>query len=776
MSTPELETIAHRLRYFLAGESFQGNDDKVARAVKRLDEAVDAICARQVWNPQSEDFGNTEGKPLHGLSLEIGVSGFYLLAPLEMARAYRCPLSRHYQNSEILQRLSASLRYFETFIRPTVERQGTWYGWDIAIPRWLSQTLVLCGDDLPDDLRAQLLEALCATPFQLFHADENSGVRRSNGELPGGGANTMEVLLHLLLRAVATGNRNWADGAAAQTPIAMGVSPDGEGVQSDWSFHFHGRGINAAYGHICMASQALWIYLTRDTPWQCAPRELEIHVGSLREFFTQNAWRGRFSPYTLDRTIARVRGVYGETLGEFYLSALLLTLNSEPESKVQKALGLAAREWLEGRQAEAESGERSELDLGLSLLCNRLELPPSTPAAAITRFYPQSEYLIVRRPSWFAGVLMNSTRTASWKAINGEHIHGSSSAEFSLALMTDGMEWTNSTAPTMDWRRIPGVTRCDSIEPSPEGYGQSTFVGGLAGDDFAVLGLQYLLSPPAQKTLRANKSVFIAGDTIVMLGSAIECDAPDAVVTTLFNAPIIEGASYLHNGVALDIENEQAVELEADDTLLLRNVAVRVLTPAQLHIQNRCGSYAALNSAESEPLDEMVDEYQEVHRGGWVSVVVNHGVKPESGSYGALIRPSVEPNFQPPDDLQITHEVAHHRVVTDEGNLGGEVRFPGDWRVARGLSYPAAEPAQWGNLAQWQPVAGSEKLRLQLLPPLRYDRFPNRATEIFLPAGMQTETGPSITLGGKPWPKNIMPIAANGEITILEVERPARVL
>ena len=81
------------------------------------------------------------------------------------------------------------------------------------------------------------------------------------------------------------------------------------------------------------------------------------------------------------------------------------------------------------------------------------------------RYYPDSEYLLARAPEWYAAVRMSSGRTSTWKSQLGSHTQGSSGAEFSIAFMTDGREFDHTTIPTMNWKRLMGVTRCDVIEP-----------------------------------------------------------------------------------------------------------------------------------------------------------------------------------------------------------------------------------------------------------------------------------------------------------------------
>ena len=770
MSENSLSLVASRLRFFLAGYGFEGNPSPAIQvAVESLDANVDAIIARQIWNSQAPDHGNTAGKTLELFSTEIGYSGTYLLAPLDLARAYCCPFSRHYQSPKVLTRLTASLQFFSPFIRPDATRQGNWYAWDIAIPRWLSQVLILSGEYLPPQLRAELIASLCALPFMLYASDIETGARRTASQVMGAGANTMEILLILLMRAALTGERAWADAATKHLPEAMQIG-QAEGVQHDGSFHFHGHGVNASYGHVCVATQGLWLYLTQGTPWQCPPDELSNHLKSLCGFFCLNAWRGRFAPHTLDRSIASPRGIYGEISGgSDYLQGLLFTLQSGCDDGDRHALAIALVDWLNGRAADVAAGVRAPLDLSTLLLKTQVFCgdPDDKSLLSGTRYYPESEYLLVRRANWFAAVLTSSPHTSGWKSILGAHSQGASSAEFSLALMSDGCEYTNSTVPTMNWRRLMNVTRCDAVEAAPEGYGQSTFVGGLTQDNCAVQAMQYLLAPPQQGTLRANKSLFVTPDSLVLLGTEIFCDAPSPVATTLLHAPLVDGAVYLHNSQELDASIDGMIDLQAGDTLYLRNLAFKVLTPSRLTIETREASYASMHREET--YDRMGEEFFHASRTHWIYVTVEHGVQPRGESYGAVIWPDVAPEFVPNAEPEIQCDGFHHAVKSRDGKSGGEVRFPGDWRVQRGLSQYAAESAQWGSLSLWKPAGQGDKCDLKITSPLRSLRQPNHGTEIFLPDNLvvspsATFNMPDVTTLGTPWPRHILALMANGAV------------
>jgi len=411
-------------------------------------------------------------------------------------------------------------------------------------------------------------------------------------------------------------------------------------------------------------------------------------------------------------------------------------------------------------------------DLLEGLLLSKIQRPIQADLSALSgmRYYPDSQYLLVREPNWFAAVRMSSGRTSTWKSMLGYNLYGSSTAEFSIALMTDGREYDDTTIPTMNWKRLMGVTRCDVIEPPPEGYGQSAFCGGLAGDEFAVLGLQYLLAPAGQDTLRGNKSVFVTPNALVLLGSQIKCDSATPVVTTLFHAPVItDDGQYRRNNTPLDVHQNGAWEITAGETLQLRNISIRLLTDAQLIIETRRGSYADLNMQEVAPKPTPATAaYYAVHERRWVYLVVNHGVRPANGRYGAVITAGK------PAALQIVHEDGHHRVAMSDGSTGGEVRYPGDWRKPIGSSYWGAEQHQWGSIARWTPSDAPSHANLEITPPARFViGSENANTEIFLPDGFVQEGITLKTYAGQPFPANLISLPAKGQVLKLRVRRVA---
>ena len=761
MDTPALralETVRQRYLFTLAGVGIPSSARNiVAPAIAAWDDWVTEILARQTWDPASPEHGNILGEPL--TPAQFTFEKYYFNPVVVTAIAWKNPVSRHSQSPVVLERILAALRFGERFIRPDQPRDGAWIRWDISFPTQLCQFLLLLGEAMPADLRQLLIEDLARLPSNVFTLDRLQGITRPPVT---SGTNNLEILFTGFLRGLALNDPQWLDTVLTQVPIAMSRAAGSEGLQADWSYQFHGHGINAAYGLGTLTMQARWLFLTQGTPWQLGDPLRDLHVGMVREFFARNLWRGRAAPYSLDRGIALPGSLYAHE----YLTTALLGLITDFPAPDRAVFAATAADYLSGLQPDGAPTPLSHYELNHSFLLTRVTWPiPADPQAiGGIRYYPESEYLLTRQSNWFAAVHLSSGRTKSWNSMLGMHTQGSSGAEFSIAFMTDGREFDQLTIPTMNWKRLMGVTRCDAIEPPPEGYGQSAFCGGVAGQELAVLGLQYLLAPAGQNTLRANKSLFVTPNALILIGSQIRCDATEPVVTTLWHSPLITDGSYRRGDIDLEVTRDSVVELKAGETLSLRNVSIRLLTDAQLIIETRRGCYADLNMAERLPTDpKQRKQYLAVHERRWVYLVVNHGIRPTNGRYGAIITAGQ------PTEFKILCEDHHHRI--DVGNTGGEVRFPGDWRTTIGCSYWGAEQHQWGSISRWTPNHDPGYANLEITAPRRFVAAENSSTEIFLPAGLEQENVTLKTYEGRPFPANIMSTSANGKVHKLRVRQ-----
>ncbi|MEI8315693.1 MAG: hypothetical protein WCG79_09615, partial [Verrucomicrobiota bacterium] len=176
----------------------------VADAVEKIDALADSVLARQAWKPGSPEHGSPYGKVLTHAEFTFGTGVFELI--VKLALAWRCPFSRHSQKPEILERIIAGLRFGERYVRPDQPRDGSWHSWDIGFPGSLCSTLLLCGDQIPADLRQLILEDLDHMPCKIFKLDRLQGIV---GRPVASGSNDQSVLACGLLRGLILNDPQW---------------------------------------------------------------------------------------------------------------------------------------------------------------------------------------------------------------------------------------------------------------------------------------------------------------------------------------------------------------------------------------------------------------------------------------------------------------------------------------------------------------------------------------------------------------------------------------
>lgn len=164
----------------------------------------------------------------------------------------------------------------------------------------------------------------------------------------------------------------------------------------------------------------------------------------------------------------------------------------------------------------------------------------------------------------------------AWSA-NEENVYGRFVSNGHLQILADA----GADTPTLlgynleegwDWARWPGATNkhlaLEEIYSPTETwqtrwFSDETFVGGAeSGDDSGVFAVK-LHDTCYDHSFRAIKTYFVFGNTIVCLGSGIECDDPDHTVeTTLFQAylPTPERAVQLNGRAVTALPFEQRLD------------------------------------------------------------------------------------------------------------------------------------------------------------------------------------------------------------------------
>ena len=142
-------------------------------------------------------------------------------------------------------------------------------------------------------------------------------------------------------------------------------------------------------------------------------------------------------------------------------------------------------------------------------------VPPAREAVMNKNFF-RSDYLVHRRPGFYASVKLCSNRVIGGEATNAENISGRYLADGATFLYQTSKEYAD-IFPVWDWRRLPGVT-CVTTGTTllPAGKMAVDFAGGASNGTYGVEGLDY-----HRDGVSARKGWFFLDDEVFCLGAGI---------------------------------------------------------------------------------------------------------------------------------------------------------------------------------------------------------------------------------------------------------------
>lgn len=265
---------------------------------------------------------------------------------------------------------------------------------------------------------------------------------------------------------------------------------DGEGIQADASYHFHGSQLySGGYGRSHGITVARLIAVVAGTRFAAPPETLEA-----------------FSHFILDGSQWMIRG------GAFEVTARGRE-TSRPEEDMRPVFAEVCRDMLAAGAPRAAEW---------SSFLSRLE-GTETPGTALegTKHFWKSDLLIHQSPRYFGSVKMNSVRTIGSESGNGEGLTNYLLLFGCNLLMQRGDEYRN-IYPVWDWHRLPSAT-CTATEkaipliPFGEGAeGATRFAGGVTNGSVGLAA--WILD---RDGVYAHKACALLEDTIVAVGAGI---------------------------------------------------------------------------------------------------------------------------------------------------------------------------------------------------------------------------------------------------------------
>jgi len=500
----------------------------------------------------------------------------HLTRTLAMVEAYKKPGHPLAGDPPLRAAVTKALAHWteKDYINPN------WWYPQIGVPMTVAPILVLMGDNLPSDL-------------------SDGTIRRvlSRSKMGMTGQNKVWLAGIALMKGVLADDRDLVARARDRIFEELCITT-AEGVQPDYSFHQHGPQQQwGNYGAAFGGDMIKWASILRGTGYALDAEQIAILGRYLSEGSAWTLWRGRMDISGCGRQI--FRGCQSGK-GRGIMRQLELMTNVDP------ARADTYRDIFASNQAGGAN----------SLVGHR--------------HFWRSDITIHRRPTWCASVKMCSTRVIGAETCNSENMMGLHLGDGVTYFRRTGSEYED-LFPVWDWYRLPGATclqNAQSLVPSSKRCrGKSEFVGGLSDGTAGVAAMEYI-----RGSLRARKAWFFIDDVVVCLGAGIDCDDPEAVLTSV-NQCVLNGPVAISAG-------QEARELPQGERftgplewVCHDGIGYVFLEPqtATVGAARQSGNWHTIHSRESAATVE-----REVF-----NLWVDHGPKPSGARYAYAVLPDV---------------------------------------------------------------------------------------------------------------------------------------
>ncbi|MCX7045898.1 MAG: polysaccharide lyase 8 family protein [Candidatus Sumerlaeota bacterium] len=508
----------------------------------------------------------------------------HLTRVYSMVREYKNPQAASRKDAALGRAIHLALGYW---LKNDFQNPNWWYN-TIGVPMVTGDIAILMQDELTPDERAIMVNKIMP-----------------RGKIGMTGQNRVWVASITLVRGMLLKDRALVLEAARVIGEEIRVTKQ-EGIQPDFSFHQHGAQQQFGnYGLAFAHSAVSWLKVFSGTPFAYPKEKMDIVHDYLIQGEAWVVWKGRMDFSSCGRQLGRgTQASKGRSVADAM----------ERMKTVDTARAKEYEAFLKRNQEGAVN----------DLIGNR-------------NFW-RSDYMIQRRPGFYASVKMCSRRVIGGEIVNSENMSGYHLADGAVFIYCAGAEYED-IQPVWDWRMIPGTT----CAPRPGGplrltksyHIDSDFVGGVSDGQIGCAALDYV-----RDGVKARKAWFFLDDAIACLGAGIVSDAAEPVVTTINQCWL--------KGDVLVCENGKSRKLERGDHRLpniewVWHDGVGYVFPNPSKVRISLGEqHGSWRKVEEKPHVSDADL-----KGPVFLLAIEHGVRPRSAGYAYLELPGVKPEAMP---------------------------------------------------------------------------------------------------------------------------------
>jgi chondroitin AC lyase len=436
------------------------------------------------------------------------------------------------------------------------------------------------------------------------------------------GANLLDMIRSQLYRSLATDNITGINQGFSRIWEDIAILPlGGQGMQSDWSYHFHGYQLLAgSYGIGWVDNVFMYMLCSDNTQYQPDQQHLLL----FGEFLTKgDAWmiiRNEWDWSVIGRSISRPYNVSVVDIDSDWVRLL------------------------------ARSIERNDTKTELMNFADRLDNEPNAPLLIGNKHFYTSDYQVHRRANWTMAIKMQSIRTQGSECTNGENRKDEHGGQGVLNLYTADKNDYNFIFPLLDWQAINGITveHGISLEPCTESGFKAIkfpFVGGVSDGQYGLA-----MMDTASHNLTAKRSWHFYDDAVIALATNLTLRTSTTAWTTLasrllptgkisigfFNSTIItlNDGNYSFPYVQDKTSNVQWIHLGESNIGYVLQLQQQY-DSLGVQVGTVTGNYNSIN-IYNHPVTARI-----------VTLYINHGLGPYLLDYNYMILPNVSLELMP---------------------------------------------------------------------------------------------------------------------------------
>ena len=477
-----------------------------------------------------------------------------------------------------------------------------WWFNQINTPLQATGQLLMLGDDTTS-FEIEKIKEISYRANWWIHPDDT-------------GANLIWMIQAQLYRSLATNNISGTEQGFTRMWKDIAVLPlGGQGVQNDWSYHFHGQQLlSGAYGQSWATDMFAFILCSSATVYQPDPEKLSIFANFLTK---GDAWMiigKQWNWQVKGREISRALNIVG--------------VDFDPQALRMLADVVAS----------------NETRRDLVQFADRLSGQPNAALLLGNKHFYTSDYQVHRRTNWTSAIKMQSIRTQPDECINGENQKAEHNGQGVLNLFTTNADDYLFIFPLLDWQAINGISVEHDIALENCASGRfplekTAFVGGVSDNSYGLA-----MMDTASHNLTAQRSWHFYDDAIIALATNLTLKVPTTAWTTLASRLLPVGqvtVGFFNSSIVTLVDGNYSFSYVQNSTSNVQWIHVGGTNIGYLLQTQKQYNSVGLSVGKKTGNFKTIGPYDYSVTARMITLWLNHGKGPYTLDYNYMIVPNV---------------------------------------------------------------------------------------------------------------------------------------